>query len=119
MASRKKANKRQIISLEGTLQHATKVVRLGRAFVSRMYSTAAKLGEMYFITQLTKAFQSDLFGGMPFYNLGMAPVSFNTLLLYLITPRFLWPNGWFRDMGLCSSTGISVATVAIATRMVG
>ena len=58
---RKKARKRQILSLVGTLQHATKVVRPGRAFVSRMYSTAAKLGKMYFITRLNKAFRSDLF----------------------------------------------------------
>ena len=53
---RKKANKRQILSLVGTLQHATKVVRPGRSFVSRMYSTAAKLREMYYITQLNKEF---------------------------------------------------------------
>ena len=58
---RKKANKRQILSLVGTLQHATKVVRPGRSFVSRMYSTAAKLREMYYITRLNKAFRSDLF----------------------------------------------------------
>ena len=54
---RKKATKRQILSLVGTLQHATKVVRPGRAFVARMYSTAAKLRKMYFIT---KSFRSDL-----------------------------------------------------------
>ena len=61
MASQKKARKKQILSLVGTLQHATKVVRPGRAFLSRMYSTAAKLREMYFITRLNKAFRSDLF----------------------------------------------------------
>ena len=58
---RKKVRKKQILSLVGTLQHATKVVRPGRAFLSRMYSTAAKLREMYFITRLNKAFRSDLF----------------------------------------------------------
>ena len=58
---RKKARKKQILSLVGTLQHASKVVRPGRAFLSRMYSTAAKLCEMYFITRLNKAFRSDLF----------------------------------------------------------
>ena len=78
----KKANKRQILSLVGTFQHATKVVRPGRAFGSRMYSTAAKLVEMYFITWLNKAFWSDLLGGMPSCNLGMASVSFDTLLPY-------------------------------------
>ena len=58
---KKKANKRQILSLVGTLQHATKVIRPGRSFVSRMYSTAAKLCEMYYITRLNKVFRSDLF----------------------------------------------------------
>ena len=53
---RKKVNKRQILLLVGTLQHATKVVRPDRSFVSRMYSMAAKLGEKYYITRLNKAF---------------------------------------------------------------
>ena len=35
----KKAAKRQILSLVGLLQHATKVVRYGRIFVARMYTT--------------------------------------------------------------------------------
>ena len=35
------ATKRHILSLVGLLQHATKVVRYGRAFVACMYSTAA------------------------------------------------------------------------------
>ena len=39
---RKNATKRQILSLVGLLQHACKVVRPGRMFVARMYSTAAK-----------------------------------------------------------------------------
>ena len=38
-----KASKRDILSLVGLLQHATKVVRPGRTFVARMYTTAAKL----------------------------------------------------------------------------
>ena len=59
--SRKKATKRDILSLVGTLQHATKVVRPGKTFVSRMYLTAAKLKKMHFITRLNKAFRSDLF----------------------------------------------------------
>ena len=49
---RRKARKRQILSLVGTLDHATKVVRPGRAFVARIYSTAAKLCKMHFVTRL-------------------------------------------------------------------
>ena len=41
--TRKKATKWEILSLVGLLQHACKVVRPGRSFMSRMYSTAAKL----------------------------------------------------------------------------
>ena len=58
---KKKATKRQILSLVGTLQHASKVVRPGRTFVSRMYATAAKLRKMHYITRLNTAFRSDLF----------------------------------------------------------
>ena len=58
---RKKVRKREILSLVGTLQHATKIVWPGRTFVSRMYASAAKLCEMHYITRLNKAFRSDLF----------------------------------------------------------
>ena len=57
---RKKATKREILSLVGLLQHATKIVRSGRTFVSRMYQTAAKLRELTFFTRLNKDFRSDL-----------------------------------------------------------
>ena len=58
---KRKATKREILSLVGTLQHATKVVKAGRTFVSRMYATAAKLQKMHFFTRLNVAFRSDLF----------------------------------------------------------
>ena len=47
--SRKTATKKQILSLVGLLQHATKVVRPGKTFVARMYSTAAKLKKLTFL----------------------------------------------------------------------
>ena len=40
---KKKATKREILSLVGILQHATKVVKPGSTFVARMYATAAKV----------------------------------------------------------------------------
>jgi len=40
---KKKATKHNILSLVGQLQQATKVVRQGRTFVDRLYSTAAKV----------------------------------------------------------------------------
>jgi len=58
--------KRQILSLVGTLHHATKLVRSGRAFVARMYSTAAKLRKMHFVTRLNTLFRSDLLGSHTF-----------------------------------------------------
>ena len=57
---RTRAQKREILSLVGSLQHATKVVRCGRAFVSRMYAVAAKLRELHFYTKLNVVFRSDL-----------------------------------------------------------
>ena len=56
----KKAAKRQILSLVGLLQHATKVIRCGRTFVARLYATAAKIKEMHFYTRLSAEFRSDL-----------------------------------------------------------
>ena len=57
---RKKATKRQILSLVGLLQHATKVVKCGRTFVARLYAAAAKIREMHFYTRLNSEFRSDL-----------------------------------------------------------
>jgi len=54
--NKKKATKRGILSLVGLLQHAAKIVRQGRSFVSRMYSTAAKVKELDFLPALTKNF---------------------------------------------------------------
>jgi len=58
--SKRKATKRQILSLVGLLQHATKVVRPGRNFLSRMYSSAAKLKQPSHRKKLSAAFYSDL-----------------------------------------------------------
>ena len=44
----------------GLLQHATKVVILGRTFVSRMYKAAARLKKLSHSTRLTAGFRSDL-----------------------------------------------------------
>ena len=57
---KKKATKRQILSLVGSLHHAAKVVYYGRAFVSRMYATAAKVKELDYFTRLNMDFRSDL-----------------------------------------------------------
>ena len=54
------ATKREILSLVGSLQHAAKLVCCGRAFVSRMYVTAAKVRELHFYTRLNVEFRSDL-----------------------------------------------------------
>ena len=52
--------KHRILSLVGQLQHATKVVKHGRIFVARLYSTAAKVREMDFYTRLNMDFRSDI-----------------------------------------------------------
>lgn len=59
--SRKSATKREILSLVGLLQHAAKVVRPGRTFVSRMYSVAASVQELDYFTRLNREFRSDLY----------------------------------------------------------
>ena len=57
---KRKATKREILSLVGLLQYAAKVVRYGRSFVSRMYATAAKVQELEYFTRLNTEFRSDL-----------------------------------------------------------
>ena len=59
-SNRTDAMRREILSLVGSVQHATKVVQHDRAFVSRMYATAAKLRELHFHTRLNVEFCSDL-----------------------------------------------------------
>ena len=65
---RKKATKKEILSLVGLLQHATKVVKCGRTFVSRMYWTAARVRELTFYVRLNKDFRSDLHWWHTFLN---------------------------------------------------
>ena len=54
--NKQKATKREILSLVELLQHATKVVKPGQSFVSRMYSEAAKLKHLSFYTCLSAGF---------------------------------------------------------------
>ena len=58
---KRNATKREILSLVGLLQHATKVVRPGQISVRRMYNIAAKVQEMDYYTRLNKEFRSDLY----------------------------------------------------------
>ena len=58
---KRNATKREILSLVGLRQHAAKVVRPGRTFVSRMYSLAANIQELDYFTRLNKEFRSDLY----------------------------------------------------------
>ena len=55
-----KATKRDILSIVGHLQHATKVIRQARTFVSRLYIMAAKVKKLNFYTRLNREFRSDL-----------------------------------------------------------
>jgi len=64
----KKATKREILSLVGLFQHASKVVKPGRIFVTRMYSTAAKIKKMRHFARLNKSFCSDLHWWHVFIN---------------------------------------------------
>ena len=65
---KKKATKREILSLVGSLQHASKIVQPGRTFTARMYSTAAKVKELQHFTRLNKDYRSDLHWWHTFIN---------------------------------------------------
>ena len=83
---KRRATKRQILSLVGLLQHATKVVRPGRSFVSRMYATAARVKELDFYTRLNREFRSDL----AWWHTFMA--SWNGLSLFRRVPHLSLPD---------------------------
>ena len=91
--TRKKATKREILSLVGLLQHARKVVRPGRSFVSRMYITAAKLKQLYHYTHLNKDFRSDLHWWNAFISIwsGTSFLQAPFHQTILITPSKLMP----------------------------
>ena len=57
---KKKATKIAILSLVRQLQHASKIVRPGRTFICRMYSTTSMVRELHYYTRLGREFCSDL-----------------------------------------------------------
>jgi len=59
-SSTKEMLQREILSVAGLLQHATKIVRSGRTIVSHMYAAAAKPKKMHYFTWLNTDFHSDL-----------------------------------------------------------
>ena len=94
---RNKATKRQILSLVGLLQHACKVVRPGRMFVARMYSTAAKVKKLTHFSHLNKSFRYDLYWWHIFIN------HWNGIsLLHSATPTYDY-HIYIEASGSCSS----------------
>ena len=57
---KRRATKRQILSLVGLLQHASKVVLPGRTFTPCMYSKAVGVKKLHYFTKLDNTFCSDL-----------------------------------------------------------
>ena len=76
---RRKATKREILSLVGLLQHATRVVKPGRTFVSRVYNTAAKIKELHYYTTLTKVLNPTCAGGTSLSTVGMVLASLSVM----------------------------------------
>ena len=59
-AQRRSCEKRELCSLIGKLQHASKVVRPGRTFLRRMFEQLAVAKKMHHHVWLNQAFRSDL-----------------------------------------------------------
>ena len=64
--------KREILSLTGVLQHATRIVQPGRTLLSRMYTTVAKLRELHFYTRSIRSSDQTCTGGTSSSQAGMA-----------------------------------------------
>ena len=56
----KACTKRELLSLVGVLQHATMVVRFGRAFLRRMIELAKSTREYHHMVRLNRDFRSDV-----------------------------------------------------------
>jgi len=72
---RRKATKRQILSLVGLLQHATKVVKPGRMFIARMYRAAARLKNFIMSPDFPKVSSQICGGGTYSSQTGMESAS--------------------------------------------
>ena len=59
-ASRKSCTKRELLSLLGHMNFASRVVRPGRSFVSHLLSLASSVHELYYHVKLSEACRSDL-----------------------------------------------------------
>ena len=106
--------KREILSLVGTLQHATKIVRPGRAFVSQMYFTAfIKLCKLHFMTRLNVT-------GLLLWYVFSQSCSGLSILCYPApcAPKFPSLNGCIKGTELCSSVWFPMATMAVVVRMI-
>lgn len=57
---RKSCTKRELLSLVGTLQHATTIIRSGRVFLRRMIDLASSVSELHHFVRLNCQFRSDL-----------------------------------------------------------
>ena len=106
---RRSATKRQILSLVGLLQHATKVIRQGRTFVARMYKAAAKVEELSYYTRLNKEIKSDLFRWHYFLE------HWNGLSLLRPVKQVIPADLQFRQMHLaCGAVGPFGATISFS-----
>ena len=76
------------------LQHATRIVQLGRAFLSRMYGTAAKLRKLYFYTRSIRSSDQTYAGGTFSSTAGMAKV-FSNAQPHRKWLQLEWPPQWF------------------------
>ena len=103
----KKATKWEVLSLVGLLQHACKVVRPGRSFMSRMYSTATKLKHLSHFTRLNKNFRSDLYWWHTFVTTWNGTSLLHTPLVH--------PDRCFRIMGLWCILPPSLVPVCLAS----
>ena len=118
---KRKATKLQFLSLVGTLHHVTKVVCSGRAFVTRIYSTAARMSKVHFITKINIILivfvvVACISSGLEWFQ--------HPQTSHFITPRILGSNQefWaqnrcFHSVGLCGSTDPRLVTVVMSSRM--
>ena len=105
-SQRQVCRRRQLEPLIGFLQHACRVVRLGRSFLRRMISLLSHSYRPYHHIHLTKQFRADLWHTfLPAWN-GVFVLPVSTFRLLCV--------GRFRPVGMWSKVGCTMVPVQVA-----
>ena len=115
---RKAARRRELESLVGILQHATKVVRPGRRFVRRLIQVMSSVKERDHFVRLGADVRSDLMWWQHFLEswngIGILPNrEMGKELLPIVLVCIIWGKGWWGKKVTCHCDNMHMAIVEV------